>query len=134
MAWCFERIFVAEPIIPCLRRLFRRSPLGQAAVREGLASDESLTEDRTSQIAEPPVDEDFEPRPTDAVQHGQPPLPPNCNRLCPGDIEISGILPARAGPFTDVWDGSLAGERVVIKSYRLHSTTDSTHARMVRFC
>ena len=71
------------------------------------------------------------PNPTvneDDDQQNQPLLPSVCTRLGSEDISIVGDHPARCGAFADVWDGSLAGSRVVIKSYR----TYSTQARTVR--
>ena len=72
------------------------------------------------------------PRSAD-IQQDQPPLPPSCIRLWSGDVKILNALPFSAGPFADVWDGSLANDRVVVKSYRIYSTVDPTQARMVRF-
>lgn len=131
MHWRSKVILVARSII---LRLSRRSR--QVSVGEALASDENwimVDGDQISQTAEPPVDEGSEPRPLDAIQQNEPPLPPSCNRLHPDDIEIFTNLPSRAGAFTDVWEGSLAGDRVMIKSYRLYSTIDPTPARMVKF-
>lgn len=131
MHLCGKRIFATKPIISRLRKLFRRSR--QVSVREAPASDENLVVvggDQLSQTAESP---DSEPRPEDAAQPGEPRLPPGCDRLRTGDIKISAKFPTRAGAFTDVWEGSLDGDRVVIKSYRLYSTADPTPVRIVRF-
>ncbi|KAF9649991.1 kinase-like protein [Thelephora ganbajun] len=118
-----RKLFAPKSIIFCLRKLFRRS-LGQnSSVRTALVPDVV-----DGDHAEPPVNEDTEPRPADAVQ--QPPLPPNCSKLRSGDIRIPDTCPVRAGAFADVWDGFLSGDRVVIKSYRLYSTADPTQARM----
>ena len=134
MRFCGKKIFAARSIIPRLRKIFRRSR--QVSARETLASDESWTvvdaDQISPQTAESPVDVD-EPRPADAVRQDEPLLPPGCGKLRSEDIEIFYTLPNRAGAFADVWDGSLAGDRVVIKFYRLYSATDSTQARMVRF-
>ncbi|KAF9651701.1 kinase-like protein [Thelephora ganbajun] len=125
-----QKFFAAKSIAFCLRKLFRRS-CQNSSVGTALVSDESwvvVDGNQTSQTAEPLVNEDTEPQPADAIQ--QPPVPPNCSRLQSGDIRILDTCPARAGAFTDVWDGFLAGDRVAIKSYRLCSTTDPTQARM----
>lgn len=125
-----------KSIAPLWRKIFRRSR--RVSVRETLASDESgwtvVDWDQISRTAEPPVDEDPEPRPADVVHQHEYLLPPDCDRLRSGDIEIFDTLPDRAGAFTNVWDGSLDGDRVVIKSYRLCYTTDPTQAHIVRFC
>ena len=112
--------------------------------QRGGASEESLIVvdvDQVSQTAEssspppsPSVDEGSGPRHADDIQQAQPPLPSSCNKLQPGDVKILGNLPSRAGAFADVWDGDLAGDPVVVKSYRTYFTTDSTQARMVRHC
>ena len=136
MQLCGKKIPTASSIIPRrLRKIFRRSR--QVSVREPPTSDESWTVvmvdgDQISQIAESPVDEDPEPRPEEAVHQDEPLLPPNCDRLRSDDIVISGTHPDRTGAFADVWDGSLSGDRVMIKSYRLYSAMGSTQARMVR--
>ena len=133
MQLCGKKILAAKSIIPCLRKILRRSR--RVSVGEPLTSDESwvmVDGDQISQTAESPVDEDLGPRPEDAVHQDEPLLPPNCDRLRSDDIVISGTHPDRAGAFADVWDGFLAGDRVMIKSYRLYSATDSTQARMVR--
>jgi len=142
MASYCKRFFTAKSIILCLRKLLRKPRRNSGGTV--LVPDERpivVDEDQISRTAEPSpppppnpsVNEDSEPRLADAVEWHQPPLPPNCSRLRPGDIEILGNRPARAGSFADVWDGSLAGTRVVVKSYRVYSTVDPTHARMVRF-
>ena len=132
MQLCGRKLSAFKSIILRLRKKFRRSR--QAPEREMLVTSRTMVDgDQISQTAESPVDEDFEPRPTDAIRQDEPLLPPNCDRLCPEDIEILGTFPDRAGVFTDVWEGSLAGDRVVIKSYRLYSATDFTQARIVRF-
>jgi hypothetical protein len=134
MRSCCEKFFAAKSIVSRLRKLFRRR--GQNRGSAATAPDESSIGTPISQTAErpssPTVDEDPEPRLADAVRCDEPPLPPNCSRLQPEDVKILGDRPARAGAFTDIWDGSLAGERVAIKSYRIYSTTDPTQARMVR--
>ena len=84
-----------------------------------------------SHAAEVAVSQDTDPQP--AYGDLQPALPHDCSRVDSGDIVIHGDCPVRAGAFADVWEGSLNGAPVVIKSYRLSSATGSTHARMVRF-
>ena len=88
-----------KSIISCMHKLFRRPPPSP----------------------NPTANEDDD-------QQNQPLLPSVCTRLGSEDISIVGDHPARCGAFADVWDGSLAGSRVVIKSYR----TYSTQARTVR--
>lgn len=135
MPSCCENFSTAKSIISRLRKLFRGPHEGVAGAPGSLIA---IGEDQISQTAEPSspppsVNENAEQRPVGGVQWDQPPLPPNCSRLNLGDVEIPGDHPTRAGAFTDVWDGSLDGGRVVIKSYRIYSTGDPTQARMVRF-
>ena len=143
MPSCWKKFFPAKAISR-LRRLFFRPRQDEGRVAR--ASEENLIlivvdEDQISQTAEdalpPPStasqpNEDSEPQLAEAVQRGQPLLPPNCSELQPEHIEILGNFPTRSGAFADVWDGSLAGTRVAIKSYRTYSATDPTQARMVR--
>ena len=130
------KILSAMSIVCCLRRLFRRHRQSKGESTERLIT---VDPDQVSQSAEslspppsPSVDEDSEPRPVDDIQQDQPPLPPSCSRLLPRDIKILGDRPSCAGAFADIWDGSLGDDRVVVKSYRIYSTVDSTHARIVR--
>ena len=135
MRSCCEKFFAAKSIVSRLRKLFRRR--GQNRGSAATAPDESSIRTPISRTAErpssPTVDEDPEPRLADVARWDEPPLPPDCSRLQSEDVKILGDCPARAGAFTDIWDGSLAGERVAIKSYRINSTTDPTQARMVSF-
>ena len=136
MQLCGKKIPVPRFIILRLRKLFRGSR--QVSVRETLASDESWTAvdvdgDLMPQTAESSVDEDSEPLLAASVYRDEHLLPLDCAKLGSADVEIFTTLPNRAGAFTNVWNGSLAGDRVVIKSYRLYSAEDFTHARMVRF-
>jgi hypothetical protein len=128
MRLCGKKVFATRTIFSRLCKIFRRSR--QAAL------DESWTVvdwDQISQTAEASVDGDFGPRAADAVHRDVHPPPHNCDRLRSEEVEIPGTFPDRAGAFTSVWSGFLAGRRVVIKSYRLDSVTDPTQARMVRF-
>lgn len=72
-----------------------------------------------------------EPQPADAVQQDGPTLQPNCSRLRSEDIEIFHSRPIYVGAFADVWEGSLAGARVAIKSYRFYSMVDDGDAEAV---
>lgn len=129
-----KKFFAAESIILYLRMLLPGSC--KNTVRETLWSDEARTlvdTDRASQTTDRATDEDTEAQSTGAVLPFQLRLPPDCHRLNPGDIVILDNHPARAGAFADVWDGSLDGARVVIKSYRLASTTSPKYPSMVRF-
>ena len=121
-----------------LRKLFPRSRRGIVEARVALDETRSSVDaDRASQTADSDSEvstvnsEDTEPQPADTV--AQPYLPDSCSRLNSGDVKVHGSHPVRAGAFADVWDGSLDGVPVVIKSYRLYSATDSTIARIVRF-
>ena len=124
----------AKSVITRLRKLFRKL---RHEGRTARAPDENLIVvdgARISQTAEdaPPPS----PNPTaneDDDQQNQPLLPPVCRRLGSEDISVVGDHPARGGPFAEVWDGYLDGDRVVIKSYRTYSTIDCTPTRMVRF-
>ena len=58
---------------------------------------------------------------SDLVLGSRPPLPPICNRLEEGDVQMVGSWPIRAGGFADLWRGSLEGRQVAIKSYRCYS-------------
>ena len=125
-----KKIPLVKPIARCLRKLFRRSR--QNTTRADLAPDEdwiTVEADDTSQTAEAPANEDIPPQPAGVVV--QPTLPPDCHRLNPEDIVIYGDHPARAGAFADIWDGSLDGAPVVIKSYRIYSADDPTPALIV---
>ena len=57
---------------------------------------------------------------SDLVLGSRPPLPPICNRLEEGDVQMVGSWPIRAGGFADLWRGSLEGRQVAIKSYRCY--------------
>jgi len=131
-------ILSAISIVCRLRKLFRRHRQGRGAPAERLIV---VDPDQVSQTAEPSspppgpspsVDGNSGPQLVDDIQQDQPPLPPSCSRLQLGDIEILDEHPSCAGAFANIWNGSLAGDRVVVKSYRIYSTVDSTHARMVR--
>jgi len=126
-----KELFTANSIVSRLRKLLRG--LRHRKSRRAALASEVVYRDRISQSAEASGNEDSQPPPTGVVQQDQPSLPPNCSRLLSGDIEILGNHPARSGAFADVWEGSLAGGRVVIKSYRRSTTTDPIQARMVRF-
>ena len=132
------KILTVILIVRRLRKLFCGPRRSRGAPDECLIA---VDTDQGSQIPEsstsspppsPSVDEDSEPRYADAVQQGEPPLPSSCSRLQPEDIKIIGKHPSRAGAFADVWDASLADDRVVVKAYRIYSATDSAQARMVR--
>lgn len=130
------KILSAMSIVCRLRKLFRRHRRSRGESTEMLIA---VDPDQVSQTAEssspppsPSVDQDREPRFVDDIQQNQPFLPPSCSRLHAEDIKILGDHPSSAGAFTDIWDGSLAGDRVVVKSYRIYSTVDPTQARMVR--
>lgn len=125
------KILSAKSVIRALCKLFRRPRQNGGASHESLV-DEGQGSETAKESPPSPVDDDFEPRVADAVRQYQPPLPPSCSRLRSGDVRILGDYPSRAGAFADVWDGSLAGDRVVIKAYRIYSTADSTQACMVR--
>ena len=121
-----------------LRKLFPRSRRGIVEARVALDETRSQVDaDHASQTADPDSEvstndsEDTEPQLADTVT--QPCLPDGCSRLNSGDVKVHGNHPVRAGTFADVWDGSLDGAPVVIKSYRLYSATDSRVARIVRF-
>lgn len=123
---CGKGTFATKSIVSRLRELSRR--FHRVSVRETLASDEGLVV-VSGGVAGP----EPKPRPADGVQLDEPPLPPACDRLRLGDIKVFAKFPTCAGAFTsDVWDGFLDGDRVVIKSYRLYSTFDPTQARIVR--
>ena len=132
MPSCHKQFFAAKLIISRLRKLFRRPCQNERAAQ---APDKNLIavvdggHPQTAEHTPPP------PNPTaneDDVRRDRPLLPPDCRILRSGDINVLGGHPARGGAFADVWDGSLAGSRVVIKSYRTYSAIDSTQARMVR--
>lgn len=133
MASYRKEFFSAGSIVSYFRTLFGRSRQNPAKV--ALESDKCWTivdTDRASRDVGESVNEDTGPQPSAAFLQVQPPLPPECRRLSSKDIVIYGDHPARSGIFTDVWDGSLDGAPVVIKSYRLYSTADSTNICMVR--
>jgi len=122
-------------IVGRLLKLFRRRRQSRGVSDE---SSIAVDPDQVSQTPEssppppsPSVGGDSERHPDD-VQQDRPPLPPSCNRLQPGDVTILGDHASRAGTFTDIWDGLLGDDHVVVKSYRTYSTVDPTQARMVR--
>lgn len=122
-----KNLLAAKSIVSRFCKLIRRPR--QSKGRAAQAPDETsiVADGDQPQAAETPpplVNEDFEPR-----LAGDP--PPGCSRLYPGEVKVLGDHPASAGAFTDIWDGSLAGDPVVIKSYRIYSTGDPTQARMV---
>ena len=128
----YKKNSLVKPITRCLRKLFRRS--WQNTARAGLAPDDdwiTVEADDASQTAEVPANEVILPQPADVVV--RPTLPQDCYRLNPEDIVIYGDHPVRAGAFTDVWEGSLDGAPVVIKSYRIYSADDPTPALIVIF-
>ena len=130
--------FLSVMSIVChLRKLFRRHRQSRREPTDDLIV---VDPDQVSQTAKsaslppiPSVDEDPEPRLVDDIRQDQPLSPPTCGRLLVGDLKILGDHPSRAGAFADIWDGSLADDRVVVKFYRIYSTVDPTYARMVRF-
>ncbi|KAF9782225.1 kinase-like domain-containing protein [Thelephora terrestris] len=111
MALRCRKFFPVKLITHNLRRPFRRShrDTAEAAVADA---------EYASQTAGVPADEDTE------LQLVQP------LELNSGDVVIHGDHPVRAGTFADIWEGSVDGFAVVIKSYRRYSTTDSAHVRM----
>lgn len=129
-----KKSFATGPITSHLRLLFRR--FRQGPVRKPLGPDESriivVDIDHASRTVDASVDAESQPQ--GVVLQVQSLLPPECPKLNPGDVVIHGDRPARAGSFADVWDGTLDGVRVVIKSYRLYSTADPTHPCMVGSC
>ena len=130
----YKKNSLVKPITRCLRKLFCRSR--QNTTRVGLAPEDdwiTVEAEDASQTAESevPANEVILPQPADVVV--QPTLPPECCRLNPEDIVIYGDHPVRAGAFTDVWEGSLDGAPVVIKSYRIYSADDPTPALIVIF-
>lgn len=131
-----NEFFAAKFIASYFRVLFRGPH--QAPAKTAVGPDESWievdTESRPSLAVDEPTNQDTKPQPPGAVLQVQPPLPPECPRLKPEDVIIHGDHPTRAGVFADVWDGYHGGVRVVVKSYRLYSTVDSTRPRMVRCC
>lgn len=123
-----------------LRRDERRAACTSDGSLTSIVVDADRARPQTAEHTQPPppapsVNEDPEPQLAEDVQRNLSLLPPSCSELQPEYIEILGDLPARAGAFANVWDGFLrvTKTRVVIKSYRVYSTTDNTQARIVRF-
>jgi len=54
----------------------------------------------------------------------RPLLPAACNRLEPDDVLIIDTSPFSSGSFSDVWQGSLQGQLVAVKSLRLYSSPE----------
>ena len=70
--------------------------------------------------------------PSDIIWHGhntyynlaqrlQQSLPPTCKWLGPGDIQIIGMTPISSGGYSEVWQGSLQGLLIAVKSFRCYS-------------
>ena len=60
------------------------------------------------------------------------PIPSSCTSFEGEDLKVIGNTPIGAGGYADIWEATLGGRAVVLKSYRPYETDNIGHTSRVR--